>query len=262
MANCTAPVAKKAELIKAVSKIKKDTLQQLYSYWNLEDVEHPLTGDVSYKDNYGEYVPGISFVANSEIVENPKGEIKYGRFVLKNKKLSVKYDNGQTGSFEIMRLDTGKLILKRLIRNEVSVLTYSPTSTFWPEATTHPFSKKNFKWTQKPSRPENQTQIKERLKDCILFYNYYFRGFINDDAKKIDFNYLPSCFNWYAGGISVQSEKKLDPKWINCFYSTSQAYYARNMVDEAITKNYIWDTTQTNWLKQTAPVLMQMHDSL
>ena len=262
LANCNTPAEKKSNSVNQHVKIKKDTLQQLYSYWNLDDVEHPLTGDVAFKDNYGEYQPGITFVADSQIVENPKGEIRYGRFTLKKNIIQVNYANGEKGSYEIIRLDTGKLILKRNIRKETSTLTYLPTESYWPDANTHPFSKQNFAWTRKPSKPENEDQIKQRVKDCILFYNYYFRGFINDGAKKIDFDYLPSCFNWYSGGISIQSEKKLDPKWVNCFYSPSQAYDGKNIVDKAITKNYVWDTTQSNWLKQTAPVLIQMHDSL
>lgn len=262
LGSCNTAVKEKSVTVNKHEKIKKDTVQQLYSYWNLEDVEHPLTGDVAFKDNSGEYVPGISFVANSEIVENPKGEIKYGRFVINNNKINVNYDNGQKSSYEIMQLDTGKLILKRKIRNEVSILTYSPTQSYWPDAKTHPFTKQNYEWTRKPSKEENEVQIKQRVKECVLFYNYYFIGFINDGAKKIDFNYLPSCFNWYSGGISIQSEKKLDPKWINCFYSPLQAYDARDMLDKAIIKKYVWDTTQTNWLKQTAPVLLQMRDSL
>jgi hypothetical protein len=260
--SCNIAVKEKSVTVNKSEKIKKDTLQQLYSYWDLIDVEHPLTGDIAFKNENGEYQPGITFVADSVIVENPKGEIKYGHFTLKNNLIQVKYNNGEKGSYEIMRLDSAKLILKRNIRKETSTLTYGSTDSYWPDAKTHPFTRQNFAWTVKPSKPENEDQIKNRVKDCILFYNYYFQGFINDDAKKIDFNYLPSCFNWYSGGISIQSEKKLDAKWINCFYSPSQADDARNMVDKAITKNYIWDTTQTNWLKQTGPVLMQMRDSL
>ncbi len=262
LANCNTPEKKKTISVNQPETVKKDTLQQLYSYWNLDDVEHPQTGDVAFKDNSGEYHPGITFVANSEIVENPKGEIKYGRFTLKKNLVQVNYDNGEKGTFEILRIDSSKLILKRNIRNEISTLTYLPTESFWPDAKTHPFSKLNYEWTHKPSKPENENQINSRMKECIRFYYYYFRGFINDDAKKIDFNYLPSCFNWYTGGIFLQSATKLDPKWINCFYSFEQALHARNIVEKALSKKYVWDTAQTNWLKQTEPVLMQIHDSL
>lgn len=262
LSHCNTPVKEKNIPEHNVENVKKDTLQQLFSYWNLVDVEHPMTGDVAFKDNNGHYEPGITFVADSVIVENPKGEIRYGRFILKGNMITVNYDNGEKGSYEILQLDTAKLKLKRKAHKETSTLTYSATDSYWPDANTHPFTKINFAWTMKPSKPETEIQIKKRLKECVLFYNYYFIGFINDNAKKIDFNFLPSCFNWYTGGIFLQSETKLDHKWINCFYSPEQAFEARTMVDKALAKKYNWDTTQTNWLKQTAPVLLQIRDSL
>jgi len=32
--------------------------------------------------------------------------------------------------------------------------------------------------------------------------------------------------------------------------------------DDLVSKKYNWDTTQTNWLKQTADVLKQIHDKM
>ena len=56
--------------------------------------------------------------------------------------------------------------------------------------------------------------------------------------------------------------KNLDKKWINCFYSEEQALEARQMMEDVLSKKYDWDTTQTNWIKQTVTVLKQIHDKM
>jgi hypothetical protein len=33
-------------------------------------------------------------------------------------------------------------------------------------------------------------------------------------------------------------------------------------LEDAILKKYDWDTTETDWVKQTIPVLQQIHDGL
>ena len=60
----------------------------------------------------------------------------------------------------------------------------------------------------------------------------------------------------------MQGPKNLDKKWINCFYSEEQALEARQLMEDVLTKKYDWDTTQTNWVKQTAMVLKLIHDKM
>ena len=60
----------------------------------------------------------------------------------------------------------------------------------------------------------------------------------------------------------MQRVKDLDKKWINCFYSEEQALEARLMMEDVLSKKYDWDTTQTNWIKQTVGVLKQIHDGM
>ncbi len=85
---------------------------------------------------------------------------------------------------------------------------------------------------------------------------------MDSKSTEIDYTGLPSCFKWYEGGIFVQNEKKLDKKWIDCFYSKQQALQARETMENALSKKYDWDTTERNWIKQLVPVLKQLHDKL
>ena len=100
------------------------------------------------------------------------------------------------------------------------------------------------------------------MKQYVRFCEYYFNGFVNGGASRIDFIGLPNCLDWYQGGITIQNDDKLNKKWANCFYSGEQASRGRQMLEDAIVKKYNWDTKETNWLKQTSSVLDQIYNNL
>lgn len=243
--------------------LKKDTAHLLTQYWDLQDAENPTSRDVNFTNDDGsEYKSGIIFMTDSVVLENPKGEMTYGKYSLSGKTISVKYDDGRKAKYTIGRMKDMELLLRRTENGRSSELIYKPSNTYWEDARKNPFAKENYQWAIQPSKPESAAEIRKRAKESVLFYTYYFNGIVNGGADRINFDAIPCCFNWYAGGITIQSEKKLDPKWINCFYSKEQAFEARQILQDAIMKKYDWDTTQSNWVKQTALVLKQIHNGL
>ncbi len=261
---CTAPVQNSNEkIIETSQKVEKDSLQMLSQCWELTDAEHPTSKDISFNDNNGvQFQSGIVFMTDSVVLENPKGEMSYGKFKLDGNTVNVVFDNGRKAIYKIGKLDSNALWLKRIENKITSQLTFKGTGTYWSDANKNPFSKQNYKWVQKPKKPEDDAALKKRLKENVQFYSYYFTGFVNGGAKSIDFTALPCCLNWYQGGITIQNENKLDKKWASCFFSKEQAFKARQMLEDALAKKYNWDTTQTNWVKQTALVLQQISDGL
>jgi hypothetical protein len=246
-----------------IGRIPNDTFHLLCQFWQLSDADHPAGKDVSYT---GEdsilFLPGIVFMTDSSLLENPLGEMQYGRFKLDGKNIHVVFDNGNKARYQIGRLNKNELKLKRSEDKHTSDLDYNATNTYWANAAKNPFSRENYNWTVKPNKPETEGEIKKRTKDCIRFYAYYLQGYVDGGATKIDFRGMPCCFHWYSGGISIQNENKLDPKWISCFYSKQQAFTGRQMIEDIISKKYKWNEKETDWIKQSVPVLLQMRDSL
>lgn len=263
LANCTSPQQRTNDkMVDDEAVVEKDTIHLLCQYWQLEEADNPTSKDISFKENGIEFTSGIVFMTDSVLLENPKGKMNYGKFRLDENAINVIFDNGSSAVYKIGRLNKDELLLRRTENKHVSQLTFKASHTYWPDADKNPFSKENFKWVQKPTRPENAEEIKRRAKESVQFYAYYLTGFVNGGATTIDFEAIPCCFNWYSGGISIQSESKLDKKWIDCFYSKEQAFEARQILEDAILKKYDWDTTETDWVKQTIPVLQQIHDGL
>ncbi len=261
--NCVTPSQKRNEkLIDDTSEVT-DTFHLLTQYWQLTDADHPASKDVSFTSDDGVlYQPGIVFMTDSSVLENPTGEMTYGTFNLNGNTINVKFDDGTKATYVIDRVNKEELLLSRTEKKHVSKLTYKATSTSWPDANKNPFAKQNYQWVQKPKKPESDEEIKNRVKQSVQFYVYYFAGFLNGKAQQIDFSGLPNCLNWYSGGISIDNEDKLDKKWISCFYSKEQAFKGRQMLEDALVKKHNWDEKETNWIKQTMPVLQQIHDGM
>jgi hypothetical protein len=265
LSNCVVPSQKNNEKItdSAPSGIRKDTFHLLCQLWQLTDAENPTSKDVSFTNSDSViFQPGIVFMTDSTVLENPAGEMTYGKFNLSGGIINVKYNDGRKAVYLITRLHKDELRLKRTENKHSSYLSYTPTNTYWADANKNPFSQKNYQWAVKPKRPETDEAIKTRVKNCIQFYAYYLQGYVDGGATKIDFLGMPCCFHWYSGGISIQNENKLDKKWAHCFYSDEQAFKGRQMIEDIISKKYKWDEKEANWIKQTVPVLEQMRDSL
>lgn len=264
LANCNTPSQKPNEKMSdAKAELKRDTFSLLCQYWELQDAESPTDKDVAFvKDEGSQYLSGIIFMTDSTILENPKGEMTYGKFSMAGKTLDAKYDGGREAKYTIGRINDKELLLRRVEGKRHSELTYKASKTYWKDSDKNPFAKQNYQWARKPAKSETTEEIKKRAKESVLFYAYYFEGFVNGGADEISFKGIPCCFKWYTGGITIQGEKTLDTKWADCFYSKAQAFEARKILEDAIVKKYDWDTTQSNWLQQTALVLKQVYKGL
>ncbi len=259
---CTMPEAKNEKLVDQPLPIGKDAFHQLCQYWEVTDAERPTYRDINeHRDNIFN-IPGIVFMTDSTFLENPKATMRYGKFTIRGKQINAQFDDGTKAVYTIQEKQGNTMKVKRSEKQQSTILYLKGAEVFWPDANKNPFNKINSEWRIKPKKAESENELKTRLKGCVQFYQYFFKGYVESKSTEIDYSGLPSCFSWYEGGIFVQNEKKLDPKWIGCFYSGGQALQARQIMENILSKKYDWDTTERNWIKQLVPVLKQVHDKL
>ena len=255
---------KDEKIVEETETVRKDPFHQLCQYWEVTDAENPTYADLYDNRVEGVYnYPGIIFMTDSTFLENPRAETNYGRFIFKGKIITAEFDNNKKATYTIESKQNDTMIVRRVENNHVTKLYLKGSKVFWTDASLNPFNKVNSQWRIKPPKAENNDEIRKRLKNCVQFYEYFFQGYANGESTEIDFLGLPTCFKWYQGAIYVLSVKNLDKKWVNCFYSEGQAIQARQIMEDAVTtKKYDWDTTQRNWIKQTAGVLKQIKNNL
>lgn len=241
---------------------RKDTTVLLEQYWILADAEGPLVGDVITKEGGRDFLPGMVFLSNGELVANPGGDPVRGKYQRTNASIQVKFENGKEADYTIEVANPDSLIVKRTVGKDVSTLHYYATDTWWPDIQQNPFTAENMKWMQKPTQPESDAQIKERCKEYVSFFEHYLSGYLNGGATKVSSVGLPNVLNFYEGAMTIQPDDKLNSKWVACFYDQGDALKAYTLLRHTILKSYNWDKNAKNWVEQTVPVLKQVQDSL
>ena len=117
-------------------------------------------------------------------------------------------------------------------------------------------------WRMKPIAKEDDAALHRRVKGCLHFYYLYYTDNNERNAPIISFYGLPGCFIWYAGGIHLKNEEKLDRQWKNIFFNGENASKAYTLLDRMISKKYVWAKEENNWVKQNAGVLRQMEEKI
>jgi hypothetical protein len=254
---------KKVSDLVPANHVPSNSLDYLFQNWEVTDAEHPMVKDVFNNSDTGVYnFPGLIFLNDSFIVENPRGQIRFGKFSMLEKKIKATFTDGGTAVYVIKRIRPTEMQLVRNEKNSQTLLSLKADGKPFTPDKKNPYDPSLNQWRLKARKAETNEELKERLKQYVQFYANYFYDNLQRDAKEINFLGLPSCFKWYKGGIFIQNENKLDKKFIGCFYSKAQALAARQMLVDALEKKYTWAMGEPDWIKQTAPVLQQIHDSL
>lgn len=243
--------------LSAVTDIKKLLCQNWEHKEDAEDAAASGGGgsmEVPYR--------GMSFFADGSITENPRDNIRFGKWEYNDEKklIDIVYDKGAKAHYKIGAIGPRQMILLNLA--DKSKTEYKSDAQAQMIPAEDPFYYTNNQWRIKPAHSETDSSIKLRVKQAVDFY----AKFLNDNAGRggniISFVGLPTCFKWYSGGISITGQSKLEAKWINCFYNKDEAIKAQQMLEKIISKKYKWNKAETNWVKQSADVLWQMKDSL
>jgi hypothetical protein len=241
-----------------------NNLQQLLcqNWQNKEDTDDGILDSGGGGDD-GLQIPfrGYCFFEDGGILQNPRDEIKLGKWAMdeKAKIINIVFEDDKKKTCVLKAIGVKNLLLQN--GNDAPVK-FIADGKKYENPEDDPFYPANNRWRIKPIRAESNSAIKQRVIQCVLFYNKFLQDQVNRKMTVISFYGIPSCFTWYKGGISIINKDKIGPKWIGCFYNKVQAIKGQQMLKGVISKKYKWDAAEKNWVKQSADVLLQIADAL
>ncbi|MEJ7589596.1 MAG: hypothetical protein WKI04_18750 [Ferruginibacter sp.] len=205
---------------------------------------------------------GLSFFEDQTVVENPRDKIRFGKWSIDDadKMIKIDFDKGTNARYKIVAIGAKKMILMN--PGDTKKTEYKADAKAHVNPEDDPFHGSNNQWRIKPGKPEEDSALKLRTAQCVLFYARFLEDNAERDANVISFTGLPTCFKWYRGGVSVTNKDKLEAKWLNCFYNKEQAIKGQQILERVISKKYKWNKEEKGWVKQSADVVMQMYDTL
>ena len=205
---------------------------------------------------------GFSFFTDNTLVQNPRDAISFGNWTLDepNKMINIVNANGSKAQYKIAAIGAKNMVL--INSADKKRTEYQADGKVQKNESDDPFYSTNNLWRKKPARAENDSAVKLRALQCVLFYSKFLNDNVARGGNTISFVGLPTCFKWYAGGITVTGKEKLEEKWVNCFYNKEQAFKAQVILENIITKKYKWNKEEPNWVKMDADVIKQIYDTL
>ena len=236
----------------------KDIICQAWDY--KEDVADGA--DVDALSNIELVYRGYCLFSDGSMVKDQRGNMLAGRWSMNDKvkpiEIIFSLSNGKTETYRLAYLMPYEMKLAGTTGDKKVIIDLSSEAIRHTNLDDDPFYPDNNAWRFKPSKPESDEQIKQRLKSCIHFFILFYNQKIHAHSDAISFTGLPSCFKWYGGGIYLQKENELQSKWKNSFYNNDQAMKAYKLADKLLSQNYNWPKKESNWLKMNVAVLKQM----
>ncbi|MHA4809852.1 hypothetical protein ACX0G9_17185 [Flavitalea flava] len=235
--------------------------------WKFEDADKAHWNDIFWDTviDTRQY-PELALFPDHSATANPRCGLKTGKWMLdkESRELSLRFADGTAAIYTVREIALKQMevsIEKAAVEKAAgpAIIRLSSEGLVHKRLAEDPFYPTNNRWRIKPGKPETREEIRERVKACLHFYSLFFLDNHQRHETDISFSGLPSCFIWYNGGIGVQERSDLDNKWINCFYSSYQAYQGYDMLASLLGSHKLkWPENPTSWVKQTGEVLDQM----
>ncbi|PWT70981.1 MAG: hypothetical protein C5B59_19040 [Bacteroidetes bacterium] len=234
--------------------------------WNVEDADKKhwsviFWDSIADKRKY----PGFSLFHDYTVTENPRTEIKFGKWEIDkpNRILRLKMKDGTEKSYYVQELSLSYMILTWEENGDSAWIKLNADGLVHKEDANDPYYPANNRWRIKPAKLESYDELTVRVKNCVHFYSAFFKDNYQKQLTDISYIGLPSCFEWYNGGIGLPATIELDKKWKNCFYSDDQAYKGYDLIKDIIERHVLeWPDKHMIWTKRIQIVLDQMHDRL
>ncbi len=237
----------------------EDAISQV---WEFEDADKAHWNKIFWDSvNDIRQYPELALFPDHSALLNLRWEIKMGTWTLdkENGEMSLLWKDGSADLFIVRQRALRQMELAWHRGGDLALVRLKSDAIVHRRPVEDPYYPSNNQWRIRPKVKETREQLRRRIRDCVRWYALFFMDNHNRQQKEISFSGLPSCFEWYNGGIGMQSKSSLDKKWIACFYSDDQAYMAYDMIAAELGKHELkWPEHPTSWVKQTGEVLQQL----
>jgi hypothetical protein len=209
--------------------------------------------------------PELALYNDFSVTENARCTVKFGKWKIdkKHRLLLLSFTDGTNKSYFIEKILLQKMVVTQEIGDDEVTISFSSDGLARKQFSDDPFYPANNQWRIRPSAPETDEQILNRMKQCVHFYSLFFQDNHQRQETDISFIGLPNCFQWYNGGIGLIDKPDLDEKWIDCFYSEKDAFKGYEMLKQLIERHELkWPENPTSWIEETHEILDQIHDKL
>lgn len=227
------------------SEAKTEVHEALIGNWLLIAPDHKLKND-KQREIYGKYQDSlvriyglklISFEEDGSFVQADSFYSKKGKWVLTSDNKVLVRGGGK--GFEDFAVDFARFVDGRLELIEMIPMEGESIKIVWFLKKVNDdddgdilFNQHSHKWRKKPTSPESEKEIRERLNRMLVYYADYFE-LVDKESSYFSKSrvFLPFSYYQHAMGVTDFNE---DSEFANFFYDTEQAKMAHDFLERAV----------------------------
>jgi hypothetical protein len=249
----------------------KDSGMKSLSRFHNSDIADVLCQHWESSESYDEIpedqLSELAIFKDSSVLENPRSHLRTGRWrvlmINRQPVLELYFTGGSKEQYFINRIQSTQLQLAGNDTKHAVQVQLISDGLIHQNMYSDPFHPVNNQWRIAPQKPESDSAIKERVKQCVRFYALYYRDNIRRQKTVISFTGLPRIFEWYRRGIGLPDRKEIDPGWVHCFYDRDQSLKGYDILRKLIVDyEFNWPRGAPTWVHETHSVLEQMYHKL
>jgi hypothetical protein len=251
--------------LKSLAKISfEDVISQV---WKMDDADRPHWNQIFWDSvTDTRQFPEIALFRDFSVTENARCGLQMGKWHVNKdtRELILRFTNGLSKTYTIRNITVKQMELGwKKGENDEAIITLKADAMAHKRPGEDPFYPANNQWRIKPPVSETGEQIRLRVKGFVHFFALFYWDSYRRQGMDISYSGLPCCFEWFNGGIGMQSKADLDKRWMRCFYSDEQAIRGYGMLADILERHELkWPENPTSWVQQTAQVLDQMEQKL
>lgn len=132
----------------------------------------------------------------------------------------------------------------------------------YSKTTKDPYSKENNWWRIRPVKPESSEAIHKRVLNLVDFHLCMF-----EDAKERDKNVI--TYDWFSSplivannGLALQNYRKIKGDWEECFYDSTQAAQAYQLLRAGFSRSMRFPAEIKNPFERSIAMLKQYRKNI
>lgn len=142
--------------------------------------------------------------------------------------------------------------------NRQVIFRFAPDVEKYTNPEKDPYDILTNRWRTKPTRPESDKEIKQRVKEHLIFYKLLFDDAYYNDKTYVTYNWFVSPVLPATNGIALKNYSKIKQGWESCFYDSVQAFKGFQLLSTAFSKHLEYPEKIDNKFKRESNMIGQL----
>jgi hypothetical protein len=169
----------------------------------------------------------------------------YGNWEKKDSLLLLRSIKGDTAVFPIKYFFGNEL---QLLTGKGTTVSFESQPGKFSSVNENPFSVENNQWRIPAAKKENDSELKNRLRNHAKFYEFYFRWALKYELSSIDVRSTPSLIKIYGNGFALKEFDDLPVTWRSYFYDEEDCRKANDILKNIFEhKDIAWSNTDNKY---------------